>query len=81
MLKFRIKIIECVINSQKPALVEKAILDVIQQKIKKGISAKRIMQIIPSLESDMLFHLRLKHTEKELNNIKEELKLFREGII
>lgn len=80
MIKFRVKIIECIINAERPSMVEGAILLVIQQKLENGISAKRIIQTIPSLEWDMIFHARLKHTEKELNNIKEALRLFREGI-
>ncbi len=80
MLRFRIKITECIINAERPDMVEKAILDVIQRKMENGISAKRIIQTIPNLEWDMLFQARLQHTEKEFNNIKEALKLFREGI-
>ncbi len=80
MLKFRIKIIECIISSEKPAMVEKAILDIIKLKMENGISAKRIIQTIPNLEWDMLYQARLKHSEKELNNIKEALRIFREGI-
>jgi hypothetical protein len=67
-------------NAEKPTMVEKAILDVIQQKMDNGISAKRIIQTIPNLEWDMLFQARLEHTTKELNNIKEALRLFREGV-
>ncbi len=80
MLKFHIKIIECIISSEKPAMVEKAILKVIKQKMENGISAKRIIQTIPNLEWDMIFQARLKHTENELNNINEALGLFREGV-
>lgn len=80
MLKFRIKIIECVMSSVKPAMVEKLILEVIQQKIQKGISAKRILQTISVLESDMLFQIRLNHTAKEINNIKEALRIIKAGI-
>lgn len=80
MLRFRIKITECVMNAEKPAMVEKAILEVVQRKMENGISAKRIIQTIPNLEWDMLFQARLKHTAKELNNIKEALRLFRQGI-
>lgn len=67
-------------NAEKPAMVEKAILEVVQRKMENGISAKRIIQTIPNLEWDMLFQARLKHTAKELNNIKEALRLFRQGI-
>lgn len=61
-------------------MVEKAILKVIKQKMENGISAKRIIQTIPNLEWDMIFQARLKHTENELININEALRLFREGV-
>lgn len=80
MLQFRLKIIECVMCSESRDSVKKMMLEVMQGEIQKGISAKRIMQAIPVLEFDMLFQMRLEHTEKESDNIKEALRVFRQGI-
>lgn len=79
MLKLRIKIIKCVLTSRNSTSVKKEILKVIHQKIEKGYSAKRISQLIPSLEYDMLFQMRFNHSPQELDNIKKALRLFREG--
>jgi hypothetical protein len=80
MLKFRIKLIECVLCSANSMAVEKAILEVVQQEIKKGISKKKIAKIISFLENDMIYEVRLEHTSQELNNIKEALKVLQKSI-
>jgi hypothetical protein len=80
MLQFRIKIIECVISSESPERVESRVFEVIQRRIQTGISLKRIRQDMPVLEADMSFQMRLDHSEKELANIKEALRLFRQVI-
>lgn len=80
MLQFRIKILERVMGAESPDLVESTLFETIQQHIRAGASAKRITQVIPVLESDMLFQLRLDHSVQELANIKEALRVFRQGI-
>lgn len=80
MLKFRIKIIEGVLSAKDSTLVKKTILKIIHQKIKKGMTVKRVLQLIPSLEYDMLFQMRLNHTPQEIENIKKALRVFREGL-
>ncbi len=80
MLQFRIKIIECVMGSESPERVENRMFEVIQREVQTGIPVKRIIQAMPVLEADMSFQMRLEHSEKELANIKEALRLFRQGI-
>ena len=80
MLQFRIKILERVMGAESPDQIESTLFQTIQQYIRAGASAKRIMQVIPVLESDMLFQLRLDHSAQELANIKEALRVFRQGI-
>lgn len=80
MLQFRIKVIECVISSESPEMVEDMIFEVIQQRMNKGVSLKRVRQDMPVLEADMFFQMRLDHSEKELANIKEALKILRQLI-
>jgi hypothetical protein len=80
MLQFRIKVIECVISSESPEMVEDMIFEIIQQRMNTGVSLKRVRQDMPVLEADMFFQMRLDHSEKELANIKEALKIFRQLI-
>ena len=80
MLQFRIKIIECVISSESPERVETSVFEIIQQRMQTGISLRRIRQDMPVLEADMFFQMRLDHSEKELANIKEALRVFRQVI-
>lgn len=80
MLQFRIKVIECVISSESPEMVEDMIFEIIQQRMNTGVSLKRVRQDMPVLEADMFFQMRLDHSEKELANIKEALKILRQLI-
>lgn len=80
MLRFRMKIIEGILSSADSISVEKVIYDVIQEKIENGISTKRIMHTIPSLEFDILFQIRLKRNQRELKNLIEALRILKEGI-
>lgn len=81
MLKLRMKIIEGVLGSADADSVERAILEVIQQRIDSGISIKRIMYTIPSLEFDILFQIRVKQKPDELKKLIEALRIFKDGII
>ena len=80
MLKFRMEIINGILNSSDYTLVEKVIYEIIKQKTENGISLKRIKHALPSLESDVLFQIRLKRNQKELKNLIEALRILREGI-
>jgi hypothetical protein len=75
------KIVEGVLTCSDSASVEKVIYEIMQEKINDGISLKRIMYTIPTLESDMRFHIRLKRNQQELKNLIEALRVFREGIL
>lgn len=66
--------------STNSVAVKKAIIEAVQQEIKSGISVKKIEKIISFLENDMLYELRLNHTQQELDNIKEALKILRKDI-
>jgi hypothetical protein len=81
MLKFRIQLIECVLNSANSKKVERAILEVIDKEIKRGVSVKKIARIVSSLENDMYYQMRLVDTRQELSNLREALKVLKKGIV
>jgi hypothetical protein len=80
MLKFRIMVLESILNAPDPNHVRDAMKAIFEGIQGSDVSDRRFSHCMKSVKSDVFFQMRLKQSRREFNNLAEALKMIHEGI-
>lgn len=69
-----------ILGASDPAHVENAMSEIMTEVADIEVSNKRFSQYIKCVKADIFFHLRLKQSRREFNNLTQALKIIQEGI-
>lgn len=80
MLKFRIKMLQNILSAPDPGHIANAMNEIMTEMAESEVSDKRFSQYIKCVKADIFFHLRLKQSRREFNNLTQALKIIQEEI-
>lgn len=72
--------LENILGAPDPGLVKMAMQGIMTEMADADVKDKLFSQYIKCVKADIFFHLRLKQSRREFNNLTQALKIIQEGL-
>lgn len=80
MLKFRIKMLQNILSAPDLGHIANAMNEIMIEMAETEVSKNHFSQYIKCVKADIFFHLRLKQSRREFNNLTQALKIIQDEI-